>query len=98
MADETQESCSFHEMGLDDRLVKVNIILPIKIMQKYFVCSSSRVLLFVYQAIAKLNWSQPSPIQVSKMFVMIKIVSLKLHCILLLIETKGKIFHVSMES
>ncbi|XP_078358933.1 putative ATP-dependent RNA helicase DDX56 [Oculina patagonica] len=36
MADETQESCSFHEMGLDDRLVK---------------------------AIAKLNWSQPSPIQ-----------------------------------
>ncbi|XP_068742794.1 probable ATP-dependent RNA helicase DDX56 [Montipora capricornis] len=36
MADETRESLSFHEMGLDDRLVK---------------------------AIAKLNWSQPSPIQ-----------------------------------
>lgn len=33
MADETNESCSFHEMGLDDRLVKVNYILVIKIDQ-----------------------------------------------------------------
>ena len=31
MADETTESCSFHEMGLDDRLVKVNYILGIQI-------------------------------------------------------------------
>ncbi|XP_029198920.1 probable ATP-dependent RNA helicase DDX56 [Acropora muricata] len=36
MADDTNKTTSFHEMGLDDRLVK---------------------------AIAKLNWSQPSPIQ-----------------------------------
>lgn len=36
MADETNESCSFHEMGLDDRLVKVNYILVIKIDQNYF--------------------------------------------------------------
>ncbi|XP_074613727.1 putative ATP-dependent RNA helicase DDX56 isoform X2 [Acropora palmata] len=36
MADDTNNTTSFHEMGLDDRLVK---------------------------AIAKLNWSQPSPIQ-----------------------------------
>ncbi|CAH3151926.1 unnamed protein product [Porites lobata] len=36
MADETQEVCSFHEMSIDDRLIK---------------------------AIAKLKWSQPSPIQ-----------------------------------
>lgn len=33
MADETHESCCFHEMGLDDRLVKVNIVLEIKIDQ-----------------------------------------------------------------
>lgn len=33
MADETHESCSFHEMGLDDRLVKVNIVLEIEIDQ-----------------------------------------------------------------
>lgn len=26
MADETQEVCSFHEMSLDDRLIKVNSI------------------------------------------------------------------------
>ena len=31
MADETTESCSFHEMGLDDRLVKVNYIIGIQI-------------------------------------------------------------------
>lgn len=40
MADETQESCSFHEMGLDDRLVKVSIILTVEIKQNSSVLSS----------------------------------------------------------
>lgn len=37
MADETKESCSFHEMGLDDRLVKVKVILVNHINTKYSV-------------------------------------------------------------
>lgn len=34
MADESKESCSFHDMGLDDRLVKVNVIPVVEVNQE----------------------------------------------------------------
>ena len=71
MADDSGESCSFHEMGLDDRLVKVNNILAIKIKCTYCSILIPYFVLF-YKAIAKLNWSQPSPIQVRSVCVPIQ--------------------------
>ena len=37
MADESKKSCSFHEMGLDDRLVKVNVIPVVGVSQECFL-------------------------------------------------------------
>ena len=44
MADESKESCSFHDMGLDDRLVKVNVIPVVEVNQECLLGSSCRLL------------------------------------------------------
>ena len=62
------ENCSFHEMGLDDRLVKVKVILVTHVNKKMLSLCLMPSFGFVCQAIAKLNWSQPSPIQVSQAY------------------------------
>lgn len=48
---------TFHQMGLDDRIQKVNNITTVTGLTKVSVFPS-------FQAVAALGWSVPTPIQV----------------------------------
>ncbi len=55
----------FHEFGLDDRLLKVGNVLYICLERQTIVYLSNYAFFSViYQAISKLKWLKPTPIQV----------------------------------